>query len=77
VMYIYRLLLPWCGSVLLACGRFPHHPPRGDGCPDVEASRKMDVAAGACSSCGGLWLRGRSCYGQGCVDWQAEVVDLC
>jgi hypothetical protein len=32
---------------------------RGDGRSDVEASGEMDVVAGACSSCGGLWRRDR------------------
>jgi hypothetical protein len=34
-------------------------PHRGDSCSDVEACGGMDVATGACSSCGGLWRSGR------------------
>jgi hypothetical protein len=48
-------------------------PPRGDGCSDVEASREMDVAARACSACGGHWWCGRWWYGRGCVSWLVEA----
>jgi hypothetical protein len=71
-LYKYRLLLLRCGSCLTVEGTHITPPPRGDGCSDVEASGEMDVATGACSSCGELWLRGRWCYRRGCVDWRVE-----
>jgi hypothetical protein len=48
--------------------------PHGDGCSDVEASGEMDVAAGACSSRGGLWWHGMWCYGRHCIDWLVEAL---
>jgi hypothetical protein len=65
-----------CSSwvVCLTVGGYHIPPSPGGGCSDVEAIWEMHLATGACSSCGGLWLCGRWCYGHSCVDWRVEVV---
>jgi hypothetical protein len=58
LVYKYHLLLLHCVSCLFCIvggsqiTPLPPPPKRGDGCSDVEANWEMDVATGACSSCG-------------------------